>query len=410
VQRNDPKARAGRFVRQLSGYTAFEPAALPPSPALDLGGELALVHSDAVLALGRLDGVIWRLPNPNLFVAMYVRQEAVLSSQIEGTQASLTDVLQYEAGDDGEERPRDLFEVVNYIAAMNYGLDRLKTLPLSLRLIREIHERLMKDVRGSHLEPGEFRRSQNWIGGKGGSLDEAFFVPPPPHLLMTAMGNLEIFLHDRSLPPLVHAGLVHAQFETIHPFLDGNGRVGRLLITFLLCEQQILSKPLLYLSHYLKRNRAEYYDRLQAVRTNGDWEKWLTFFLRGVADVATDANLTVVKILELRERFSKLLAQGGGKATGTLLRLLDLLFQSPVVTPKFVGEKLNVAAPTANAAITRLEELGALTEQTGFRRNRRFRFAPYLDLFERANTMPEEKSTPRASAVTESETPPRTES
>jgi Fic family protein len=192
-----------------------------------------------------------------------LRQEAVLSSQIEGTQASLTDILQFEVDEGGEERPKDLFEVVNYISAMNYGLARLEGLPLSLRLIKEIHQRLMKDVRGSHLEPGEFRRSQNWIGGKGGSLDNAYFVPAPPHLLMDALGNLELFLHDRKLPPLIHAGLAHAQFETIHPFLDGNGRVGRLLIAFLLRAQKILSQPLLYLSQYLKTHRAEYYDRLQ---------------------------------------------------------------------------------------------------------------------------------------------------
>jgi Fic family protein len=377
--------RAGRFVQQISNYTAFQPAPLPPNPPISLQGDLSRLLSEADVALGRLDGVIGILPNPELFVAMYVRQEAVLSSQIEGTQACLTDVLQFEAGDaeDGE-RLRDVEEVVNYVAAMNYGLEQTE-LPLSLRLIREIHGRLMQGVRGEHLEPGEFRRTQNWIGAQGCTLQTASVVPPPPHLLLEVMGNLEQFLHDESLPPLVHAGLAHAQFETIHPFLDGNGRVGRLLITFLLCKRSVLSRPLLYLSHYLKQNRSEYYDRLQAIRVRGAWEEWLAFFFRGVREVAANAQSTARSILELRAQTEQTL-KSEGKAAATLLRTLDLLFQNPVVTPAFLQERLDVSYVTANKQIARLEELAILEELTGYKRNRRFSFKPYLDLFDASSS------------------------
>lgn len=372
--------RAGHFVRQSTDYVAFEPAPLPPDPPIRLDGALVRLLSGADTALGRLDGITGILPNPDLFVAMYVRQEAVLSSQIEGTQASLTDVLQFEAGDREDGKLRDIQEVVNYVGAMNYGIEQTE-LPMSLRLIREIHARLMQGVRGEHLEPGEFRRSQNWIGAAGCTLSTASFVPPPPHLLLPLMGNLERFLHDDELPPLIHAGLAHAQFETIHPFLDGNGRVGRLLITFLLCQRGILSRPLLYLSHFLKQNRTEYYDRLQAVRTHGAWEDWLLFFVRGVRDVAAQAHDTARKIMDLRTRCQAQL-QGEGKAGATLLRVLDLLFAQPVLTPATLEEKLGVSYVTANNHVARLVELGILQETTGYRRNRRFSFAPYLVLFE----------------------------
>ncbi|WP_437528260.1 Fic family protein [Sorangium sp. So ce726] len=381
--------RAGRFVQQPTGYSAFEPAPLPPAPPVQLGTELARLLSAADLALGRLDGITQILPNPDLFVAMYVRQEAVLSSQIEGTQASLTDVLQFEAGEGEDSKLRDVQEVVNYVAAMNYGLEQT-ALPLSLRLIREIHARLMQGVRGERLEPGEFRRSQNWIGPAGCTLSTAAFVPPPPHLLLPLMGDLERFLYDETLPPLIHAGLAHAQFETIHPFLDGNGRVGRLLITFLLCQRGILSRPLLYLSHFLKQNRTEYYDRLQDVRAKGAWEAWLAFFLRGVRDVAAQAQETARKILDLRTRYQDLL-QREGKAAATLLRVLDVLFAQPVLTPATLEAKLGVSYVTANNHVARLEELGILHEMTGYKRNRRFSFAPYLALFDSAAPAPGSK-------------------
>jgi Fic family protein len=265
--------RAGRYVTQVEGHRAFEPAPLPPNPDLNVDRAMALALDRASRLLGRLDGVSTQMPNPDLFVAMYVRQEAVLSSQIEGTQASLTDVLQFEEEPEAnEERLRDVAEVSNYVKAMNEGLYRVKTLPLSKRLIREIHHTLLADTRGGQLTPGEFRRTQNWIGPAGCTLATARFVPPPPHVMERALDNLESFLHDESYPPLLVAALSHAQFETIHPVLDGNGRIGRLLVTFLLCQREALKKPLLYLSAYLKRNRMEYYDRLQAVRDNGDWE------------------------------------------------------------------------------------------------------------------------------------------
>jgi Fic family protein len=229
--------------------------------------------SDADRALGRLDGIAAILPNPELFVAMYVRHEAVLSSQIEGTQSTLEDVLEYETGGKPDREPKDVEEVVNYVHAMNYGLQRLKEFPLSLRLLREIHQKLLQGVRGQHRDPGEFRKTQNWVGPMGTNLDQAEYIPPPPHEMMPALDNLEKFLHNsNSLPVLVHCGLAHAQFETIHPFLDGNGRVGRLLITFLLCHREVLERPLLYLSYFFKANRSEYYERLMKVRHEGDWE------------------------------------------------------------------------------------------------------------------------------------------
>lgn len=373
--------RAGRIVTQPEGYQAFLPASLPPDPPIDFQSALNARLSEADLALGRLDGVIGILPNPDLFVAMYVRQEAVLSSQIEGTQASLTDVLQYEVAEEGELGPSDVGDVVNYVAAMHHGLARLHELPLSLRLIREIHHRLLDDVRGQERQPGEFRKSQNWIGPAGCTLKTASFVPPPPHAMMDALSDLENFLHDESMPALVHAAVAHAQFETIHPFLDGNGRVGRLLITFLLCHRKVLSKPLLYLSHYLKRHRQEYYDRLQAVRMDGRWEEWLLFFLRGVAEVATEANETARKILALREDHRTKLGSEG-KAALNLLRALDLLFEHPVATVRAMERWLGVTFATANKVVTRLVELGILEETTGYQRNRRFKYAPYLVLFE----------------------------
>jgi len=373
--------RSGRFIRHPTGYRAFHPAPLPPDPPLRMVGELQRLLSDADRALGGLDGITAILPNPDLFVAMYVRQEAVLSSQIEGTQASLTDVLVFEADAQGTGDVADVEEVVNYVRAMNYGLDRLRELPLSLRLLREIHGKLLDGVRGQEREPGHFRRSQNWIGPPNCTLASATFVPPPPEDLLDVLGALEVFLHDASLPPLAHAALVHAQFETIHPFLDGNGRVGRLLVTFLLCHRGVLSRPLLYLSHYLKRHRAEYYDRLQAVRVDGKWEEWIAFFLRGVAQVAAEARATAERIVALREEHRTQL-QGAGKSSANLLRLLDLMFELPILTPRGVERRLAVTYPTAASLIGRLEVAGLLRETTGKKRGRRYEYRPYLELFE----------------------------
>lgn len=374
--------RTGRYVKQATGFTAFIPSSLPPNPQVQMDAELTHLLSEADRSLGRLDGVASVLPNPNLFVAMYVRQEAVLSSQIEGTQSTLEDVLQFEIDAKGREFPKDVQEVVNYVRAMNHGLARLKDIPLSLRLIREIHAELLKGIRGAHRTPGEFRKSQNWIGSENCTLETATFVPPPVHEMHQALDNLEKFLHDTApLPVLIHCGLAHAQFETIHPFLDGNGRVGRLLITFLLCQRGVLQRPLLYLSHYLKAHRAEYYDRLMAIRNDGDWESWLKFFVRGVDEVSREATETARTIVSLREEHRHTIATKlAGSANG--LQLLDILFEQPIATIRNVAQRLSCAYVTASKLVDRFVRLELLKETTGFQRNRRFRYEPYLTLFE----------------------------
>ena len=372
--------RAGRLIRQIEGYRAFIPAPLPPDPKLEFDDELIGLLSRADRALGRLDGITSILPNPDLFVAMFVRNEAVLSSQIEGTQSTLDDVLEFELEEGAEDLPTDVGEVVNYVNAMNHGLDRLKDLPLCLRLIKEIHERLLRGTRGGEKTPGEFRRTQNWIGPEGCNLNTATFVPPPVHEMHPALDSLERFLHDvDTFPVLIHCGLAHAQFETIHPFIDGNGRIGRLLITFLLCQREILHRPLLYLSSYLKAHRLEYYDRLMAVRLAGDWEGWIKFFLRGVFEVSQTASDTARKILELRERHRQ-------RVTGQ--PLLDYLFEQPRVSIPMIQKRLDCTFPTAAKYVEQFVEEGLLRETTGRQRNRRYRFDPYLSLFESAEFAP----------------------
>lgn len=375
------RERAGRYVSQPTGYKAYEPAPLPPKPALEYGPRLLDMLSQADRALGKLDGAAEVLPNADLFVAMYVRHEAVLSSQIEGTQASLTDILEFEARAPERLLPSDVSEVYNYVRALNFGIDRLSSLPLSLRLIREIHAELLHGVRGSERTPGEFRRSQNWIGPPGCSLKDSVFVPPALREMQEALGDLERFIHDTApIPALVKCALVHCQFETIHPFLDGNGRVGRLMITFMLCAQGVLKKPLLYLSLYFKQHRDQYYDRLMAVRDAGDWEGWIEFFLQGVREVSAQATLTAQNILDLQRRHQELIQKRvPGSVTG--LKLLDLLFQSPVVSARQVARRLHVSYPTANNLLNRLERLHLLREVTGHKRNRFFSYHPYLNLF-----------------------------
>ena len=386
--------RAGRYIRQTTGYSAFIPAPLPPKPALQMDEDLIRLLSDADRALGRLDGVASILPNPDLFVAMYVRHEAVLSSQIEGTQSTLEDLLAYEAADKPSQAPpKDVEEVVNYVGAMNLGLERLPTLPLSLRLIREIHGRLLKGVRGAERSPGEFRTSQNWVGPPGSTLNTAQFVPPPPHEMTEALHQFERFLHDRTtLPILIHCGLAHAQFETIHPFLDGNGRVGRLLITLLLCERGVLLRPLLYLSYYLKAHRAQYYDRLTAIRQDGDWEGWLKFFLRGVYEVSQAATKVSREIVELRERHRAIISQQTRSAANGL-KLLDELFQHPLIHVRRAEQILGSSYATANNLLRNMEDLGIVREMTGQQRNRIYRYEEYYDLFSKqALTLPESAS------------------
>lgn len=375
--------RGGRYISQPTGYRAFLPAPLPPDPPVDISGELREVLSEADYALGRLDGAVLTLPSPDLFVFMYVRKEAVLSSQIEGTQSSLQNLLAAEAQLNDPEAPADVGEVVNYVRAMNHGLARLSDLPVSVRLIREIHAELMRGGRGGRLTPGDLRTSQNWIGPSGCTLREATFVPPPPHEVPTALADLERFLHAQDgLPPLVRVGLAHAQFETIHPFLDGNGRIGRLLITFLLTEKELLARPVLYLSHYFKRRRAEYYDSLQGVRDAGDWEDWLMFFLRGVTEVSHEAAHTAAGILRVREECRAQILDGMGRAAPNGHRILERLFDHPIVAVATVRDWLGVTSAGANTLVHRLVDAGVLREITGYARNRRFRFDPYMRLFE----------------------------
>jgi Fic family protein len=346
-----------------------------------MSAEMLTLLSRANVALGRLDGVVKVIPDPDFFVGMYVRREAVLSSQIEGTQSTLEDLLEAELEPDARRNPfSDVGDIVNYIAAMNHGLARLEELPLSLRLVREIHGELLRDGRGSQATPGEFRTTQNWIGPAGASLNRATFVPPPAPEMTDALHAFERFLHDgEERPALITAGLAHAQFETIHPFLDGNGRVGRLLITFLLVHEGILRRPLLYLSYFFKLNRAEYYDRLMAVRRTGDWEGWLRFFLTGVAETAEEATATAEKIFELRERHRTIVMEETGPNG---LKLLSALFRRPLINVNVAASELEVTFPTANRLVARFEELGLLVEVTGQRRSRLFRYEPYLALFD----------------------------
>jgi len=381
-----PNTRAGTYRLQQGGYKAFFPEPLPPHD-LSLDDNLQALLSKADLALGRLDGVVSVVPEPDLFVMMYVRREAVFSSQIEGTHASLMDVLDFEAELDGAEARVDVAEIVNYVAAMRYGLSQLSSLPLSRRLLCAVHRVLMEGVRGGEpaRTPGEFRHSQNWIGG--GSPATARFVPPPAEAVDVAFANLEEFLHDPTpLPPLVKAGIAHAQFETIHPFLDGNGRTGRLLITFWLVEQGILRQPLLYPSLYFKEHKEDYVDRLQAIRDEGAWEDWLAFFLDGIAQVADEATDRARLILELRERDRRRISDRFGRRAATALPLLDELFKQPALSAKKVQSLLGVSQPTADALIRDLVGIGVLRERTGRKRNRVFAYQEYVDLFPDASS------------------------
>ncbi len=375
-------SRAGRYVNQPTGYRAFVPKPLPPDPPVRIDGELQVLLSRADRALGRLDGSIQTLPHPDLFVYMYVRKEAVLSSQIEGTQSSLQDVLAAEAKILAPDRPQDVDEVVNYVRAMNHGLVRLPELPVSFRLIKEIHAELLHGVRGSHLTPGEVRTSQNWIGPGGCTLNEATFVPPPPHEVAAMLSELERFLHsDSQLPLLVKIGLAHVQFETIHPFLDGNGRVGRLLITFLLCEQDVLLKPVLYLSHYFKRYRQQYYEHLQAVRDRGAWEEWLIFFLRGVIEVSGQATETARQILVLREAHRHAITEHLGRTAANGYRVLEHLYKHPIISVNEAQKLIGTTYQAANDLVSKFVDIGILTEITGQLRNRRFMHQRYINLF-----------------------------
>jgi len=344
--------------------------------------EMLSLISRADRALGRLDGSVQTLPDPDLFVFMYVRKEAVFSSQIEGTQSSLNDLLEAEAKVLRRRQPSDVGEVINYVQAMNYGLKRLKELPVSVRLIKEIHSHLLTKVRGAERQPGELRRTQNWIGSREVMLTDAAFIPPPPHEAAEALSVLEKYIHQEdSLPLLVKIGLIHAQFETIHPFLDGNGRIGRLLITFLLCECGTLEKPVLYLSHYLRQHRERYYNIIQSIRDTGDWESWIAFFLTAVAVVAREATSTARRIVELREHHRRIITASFGRTTANGLIILEHLYSYPIISVNDIVTKTDLSFTAANTLMTRFVESGILAEITGRARNRQFRYGDYIALF-----------------------------
>ena len=381
----DRKARLGERVRCSANsqepYWALVPRPLPP-PELDLDDLQGLVEK-ASQSLGRLDGVATVLPDTHLFLYMYVRKEAVLSSQIEGTQSSLSDLLLYESDEAPGVPLDDVQEVSNYVAAMNHGLKRLREgFPMSLRLIREIHEVLMTGARGGSKAPGEFRKSQNWIGGTRPG--NARYVPPPPDRVVECMSDLEKYLHNREdkMPMLIRAALVHHQFETIHPFLDGNGRLGRLLITLLLCAEGVLSEPILYLSLYFKTHRNEYYAHLQQVRDNGDWEGWLNFFLVGVNEIAMQATGAAREILTLiqedRARIAEL-----GRGAGSALQVHRYLEKKPLALIPEIVKALGLTTPTVTAALQNLERIEIVREITGKQRGRVFVYDAYLKILER---------------------------
>lgn len=375
--------RLGRWVTTRYGNEsvhAFVPPPLPPKPAV------ATVHLQRLLeeanqALGRLDGLASMLPNIHLFLYMYLRKEAVLSAQIEGTQSSLSDLLRFENQSAPGVPVDDVEEVSHYVAALEHGLKRLREgFPLSLRLIREIHAILLAGGRGKEKQPGEFRRSQNWIGGTRPG--NATFVPPPPELVMECMGQLETFLHRESpdLPHLVQAALVHVQFETIHPFLDGNGRLGRLLITLLLCSRGALQQPMLYLSLYFKKHRQTYYEQLTRVRTQGDWEGWLRFFLEGVQEVAGQAVSTAKRILALLEADRKTIEAGAGRGAPTALRIHLESQTQPIFPIGTMANLIGVTYPTAASAVRQLQRLGIVREVTGRQRDKTYVYEAYLQI------------------------------
>ena len=379
----DAPSPSGTYVTNTTTgepVRAFVPDPLPP--ALDLGPEDYHLMERANRALGRLDGITAILPDTDLFIYLYVRKEALLSSQIEGTQSSFSDLLLFET----EEAPGvpldDVREVSNYVRALYHGLERLRGgFPLSLRLIREIHGVLLDGGRGADKRPGEFRRSQNWIGGTRPG--NALFVPPPPDRLDGCLHDLEAFLHDETVPSLIKAALVHAQFETIHPFLDGNGRVGRLLVTFLLCAEDVLSAPILYLSLYFKTYREEYYGHLQRVRTDGAWEEWLRFFLEGVQATSKQAVDTARDVLALFDRDRRRIEAEAGRAAGSALRVHEVLQRRPLVSIGDAADRVELSWPTVASAFERMEGLGVVREVTGKDRGRVYLYADYMDVLDR---------------------------
>ncbi len=376
--------RAGYYVKQLQGdlaYKAFLPKPLPPKPGVQLNS-LAKTLSKADQHIGRLDGLLKNIPNPELLILMYMKKEAVLSSQIEGTQASLSDILEKEENIlAGITENNDVRSTLNYIKAMDYGLKRIRkdNFPLSLRLIKELHKILLTGVRGKDKRPGKFRKSQNWIGPEGCAIADALFVPPPVFEMNEAMGQLEKYLYDENNPVLIKCGLIHAQFETIHPFLDGNGRIGRLLITLLLILNNVISEPGLYLSYYFQKHKIEYYERLMAVRLSGDWENWLKFFLTGIAETSDNAIELSNKIIKLHKGYSELVREKMTRASAAI-QFLNKIFIHPVFTVNEIKNYCNVSYNTAKNMIIKFKTLGIITKGNDKQRNRKYFFTEYISL------------------------------
>jgi len=377
----------GVTVRQKEGYQAYIPKSLPPDPPVIFDNELHHLLSEADRALARLDGMTIFLPNADLFVAMYVKKEALLSAQIEGTQASLQGVLEFEAdmvpGDDINE----IKEVINYIQAMDYGLGRTSKELFSIDIMQEVHRILIEGTRGNKKKPGKIRAVQNWIGPAGSTIYSATFVPPPPEKVQELLSGLEQFvLADDRLPPLIKIALVHAQFETIHPFIDGNGRMGRLLITFYLCFAGILARPLLYLSIYLKQHRSEYYQLLQEIRFEGDWESWIKFFLKGIIEVSNGAMMAAREIITLKGKLIEDLVQNNVGGLNSV-RLLDLLFSRPVITVTDISKTLKISHQPAYDLVDQFLKLGILREITGKKRYKRYLFIDYVGIIEKGTAV-----------------------
>ena len=373
--------RAGTLVGNLSGemaYESFRPAPLPPNPPIEVSGELLTKLIDANKKIATLEGLSSRIPNMGLFVSMYVRKEALLSSQIEGTQCTLEDILNPLIE---ENTNRDVSDVVNYIRATEFALERLKTLPLCNRLIKETHAVLLESVRGQEKNPGEFRYSQNWIGGQGSTLKNARYIPPNPEDMLTAMSDLEKYINsDDTLDPLIQAALIHYQFETTHPFLDGNGRVGRLLITLFLMEKGILSTPALYISYYLKMNRIEYYDRMTQVRRTGDYEQWISFFLQAFADSAEDAIHTIDRLTALHDKSTKLFDSLTKRQQTSVLKVFSYLESNPIIDIQKTATTLEMSYNTVSKVVSILIEDGILKQTDKSGKAKIYSYTEYLDI------------------------------
>jgi len=371
--------RAGMFAEQPGGYRAFLPRSLPPPDDLDIDDEIQILLSKADSALARLDGVTYVLPNPDLFVAMFIKKEALLSSQIEGTRVSLKGVLEFEANFKPTDDINQINDVLNYIKAMNYGLNAIKTEPISIELINSIHKILIEGTRGSLLDPGKIRYEQNFIGADD-SIFAAKYIPPPPESVLPLMQDLEHFIQSKDkIPPLIRTALIHAQFETIHPYLDGNGRMGRLLITFYLCSTDNLLRPLLYLSYYLKKNKESYYELLNNIRTGGDWESWIHFFLKGVIDVSNNALETAKKIIDLKETTIETLGKHNIGSVNAVT-LVNYLFDHPMVSASQASEDIGISVQTAITLLRKFEKAGIIVETTGKMRYKKYVFPSYLKI------------------------------